>query len=191
MKKMTRSAFLVCVVSLIVVAAMASTLQAAAPYYIEADDPGWVLSPAAPANPSLGWSIEDYTTLPEEFAGPMLLVANDAGATATYNFVGGKHFEVYSSKYWTCGNIEVWADGKLKATVNLYLDADAGQPEQLVFTGAFPGKPDDGKKHTLMIKPAGTGGPGIVTYVDYETGETHTVDLSWLHFANVQHVYVY
>lgn len=186
MKRVIRGTVLLCMVFLLIAAMASITLAkpvkpaAAAPTattYVYADDPGWVKTGS--------WAVEDYAFE----GGPKLLVANDAGAGATYTFDGKyKNYEVYASKYWTCGNVEVWVDGAKVATVDLRLDADAATYDNLIASGKFPGNPHN--PHTVMIKALGTGGPGIITYTD-EYGTPQSIDLSWVHFVNVQYVKVY
>ena len=171
MKGMLRAAVLITLV--LVLAAIMAGAAVAKPVkpagattlctsYIYADDPGWVKTGT--------WAVEDCTAE----GGAKLLVANDAGATATYTFNGKyKDVKICASTYWSCGNMEIWIDGCYKKTVNL--NGDPAAYGVLVYQGKFPGNPHD--THTVALKALGTGGPGG--------------DLSFLHFVNVQYVEAY
>ena len=132
------------------------------PPYILAGDSGWQ---------KVGtWKVEKYTQLPEPYTGPAdLLVANDAGATATYTIPAGyTRLEVASSKYWTSGIVEVYLDSSVPvATVNL--NSETTTWGQVIYTNEGL---DPGVAHTLTIRAMGSGGPGG--------------DLWFLHFVNVQ-----
>jgi len=132
------------------------------PPYILAGDSGWQ---------KVGtWKVEKYTQLPEPYKGPVdLLVANDAGATATYTIPAGyARLEVASSKYWTSGIVEVYLDSSVPvATVNL--NSETTTWGQVIYTNEGL---DPGVAHTLTIRAMGSGGPGG--------------DLWFLHFVNVQ-----
>ncbi len=147
------------------------TTAPAPPPYILADDPGWVKAPSG------AWVIERYTQLPPPNTGPAdLLVANDAGATATYAIPAGyTRLQLASSRYWTSGVAEVYLDGALVATVDLYSEETSWG--DVIYTDLAV-NPD--VAHTLALRATGTGGPGIVVI------DGVTYDLSFLHFVNVQ-----
>lgn len=114
-----------------------------------------------------------------------LLVMNDPGANYVTCAIpaGAVQVQVFSARYWQCGRMNIYIDGALRATVDLYYDNFGTGPEgvlmdQNVYSAALDGS----TPHVLKIEAAGSGGPGIVNIggVDY--------DLSWVHFANVQYI---
>ena len=154
-----------------------AVLQAATVY--QADDAGWGLTPAAPPERSetvmgYGWVIEHYTTA-------NLLVGHNitgqSNATASHSFTG-RRVKFYASTYWECGNVNVYIDGVLEATVNLYYYdipiADPEDPDDLtprttrwaqnVFTlsGLSEGA------HTFMIECVGSGSAGGANFVNVQ-----------------------
>lgn len=176
MNKVTRTAVLMALV--FIITALLSTAAIAKPpewskkppdggstVYVYADDPGWSKSGT--------WMVEDYSPDP---GGDKLLVANDAGATATYTTTSkAKFIEVYAATYWLCGDVEVYVDGALVATVDL--NSETTSFGVLIYSGKFSGDPN--LPHTVEIRALGTGGPGA---------DTPFGDLSWLHFVNVQYL---
>jgi hypothetical protein len=192
MKRIPRIAVLLALV-LFLMAAMTTTVLAKKPppdpdggggadIAILANDAGWVTSGS--------WLLENYTA----DGGSYILVANDTGSSATYTFakalkVKSQKIDVYASKYWLAGDVQVHIDGTLVATVSLNEVGGVAMTPfstplfgQLVYSGMFGSANAD---HTVTITAAGTGGPGIVNIggIDY--------DLSGLHFANVQYIHTY
>ncbi|MEW6554188.1 MAG: hypothetical protein AB1384_07885 [Actinomycetota bacterium] len=149
---------------------------------VQANEAGWVTSGT--------WQLENYTA----DGGSYILVANDAGASATYTFikdlkVKSQKIDVYASKYWLSGDVQVRIDGVLVATVSL--DTVGGVKMapfsaplfgQLIYSGTFS---NTNSNHTVTLTAVGSGGPGIVNIggIDY--------NLSGLHFVNVQYIHTY
>ncbi len=136
-----------------------------------ADDPEWSKDGGT-------WVIEDYSCV----GGPKLLVTNDTGATATYVCVGKSRFKVVSATDWHMGRMDILVDGRRVATVDLRSEERRFGVE--VYEGAFPRRPFPCAVHTLTFRCSGEGGPGVVE-ID---GETY--DLTWVHFVNVQEIWV-
>jgi hypothetical protein len=181
MKGITRTTIFVVLV-LILTAAMATTAFAKpkadkgggggggitplAIHTVYADDPGWVTTGT--------WVVEDYTGL--ETDGTKILVANDAGATATYTFgpdVSQQWVEVYSSMYQFCGDMSVKIDRKDAVTMPLYYSGTPATWNNRVFRGRFQNYSGD---HTVTITCLGTNGSPTYPY---------------LHFVNIQYLYTY
>lgn len=143
------------------------------PSYIHASDPGWQTAGT--------WVLERYSQLPPPFTGSAdLLVANDAGATASFAIPAGyTRLEVASSLYWTCGLVEVLLDDTPLCTVDLIRD-DTVWGNVIYSTTAL--NPDTG--HTLTLRATGTGGPGIVYFdgVPYDLSSLHFVNVQWLRY---------
>jgi Bacterial Ig-like domain len=149
------------------------TTAPVSPAFIYADDAAWVKSGT--------WALENYTGL--EPGGTKILVANDAGATATYTVPPGyTRLRVASSKYWSCGYVDVLLDGTVVAD-----DVDLKGPygsttwgnviyENLAVNPAV--------SHTLAIRATGTGGPTSVTIggVTYPVSGLHFVNVQWLKY---------
>jgi hypothetical protein len=149
---------------------------------VPANDAGWVTSGT--------WLLENYTA----DGGDYILVANDSGASATYTFlkdlkVKNQKIDVYASKYWLSGDVQVRIDGSLVATISLDMVGGAKMAPfsapiygQLIYSGNFSSANSD---HTVTITAMGSGGPGTVNIggVDY--------NLSGLHFVNVQYIHTY
>jgi hypothetical protein len=193
MKGIKRIAVLTALI-LILVAAMTTTALAkpkppdapggggGADITVQANDTGWVTTGT--------WQLENYTA----DGGSYILVANDAGASATYTFakalkVKSQKIDVYASKYWLSGDVQVRIDGTLVATVSLNKVGGVAMAPfstplfgQLIYSGNFSSANSD---HTVTITATGTGGPGIVNI-----GGTN-YDLSGLHFVNVQYIHTY
>jgi hypothetical protein len=178
MKKITGIVVLLFLV-VVLVASMAATAVAAKPTKIDAsakdpyyyaNDPGWVKTGT--------WKVEQYTKLPPPLTGPNdLLVANDAGATASLavDLQGSlKYIEVWSAKYWQCGTMEIFLDGASQGTFSLNITPVGAAPQwsQLIWTSTKQG----GTTHTVTIKALGTGGPPLYPA---------------FHFVNVQYVRTY
>jgi hypothetical protein len=136
------------------------------PAFIYADDAGWAKSGV--------WAVEDYTGL--EPGGAKILVANDAGATATYAIPAGyTRLEVASAKYWSCGIAEVLLDGVPVATVDLNSE-ETVWGAVIYSTAAL----DPSVPHTLTIRATGTGGFQFV-----HNGVTYRfqfVNVQWLRY---------
>lgn len=105
------------------------------------------------------WAREDYTET--EGGGRVLRLTNNPGATASVTFTG-RRVKVFSSRYWSCGNVQFYIDGDPVGTCNLYYDGgyyDYPNPykpplwQQQVFevTGLSEGQ------HTLTIGCLGYG----------------------------------
>lgn len=136
-----------------------------------ADDPGWSKEGGT-------WVVEDYACV----GGPKLLVTNDTGATASYTFVGKRCFRVVSARGWNMGRMDILVDGRRVATVDL--NSEETQFGVVVYEGVFHRGPFHYGTHVLTLRCSGEGGPGVVEI----NGETY--DLSWMHFVDVQEVWV-
>ncbi len=64
------------------------------------------------------WKAERY----EGPYGGSITVGNDAGAYMELSFKG-RAVRLYTARYWTCGLADIYLDGRLVATVDLYSDA--------------------------------------------------------------------
>lgn len=156
-----------------------------------ADDQGWTLTGT--------WRLENYSPLQSGL--PNLLVANEANAKAKIkvleNFSGGDiTIEVHSAKYWQCGwmtvNIIRESGGSQEVIgtkgINLFYDNRSLPPEQWlwdvkVYNGKFKNEPA-GANYYVEVICQGRGGPSAngITIPGY--------DLSWIHFVNVNYVYI-
>lgn len=109
-------------------------------------------------------------------------MTNDTGATVTYSFVGKRWFKVVSAMDWHMGEMDILVNGRRVATVDLW--SEERRFGVVVYAGAFPWHPLCGRVNTLTLRCAGRGGPGVVEI------EGETYDLSWMHFVNVQELWV-
>jgi len=142
------------------------------PEYVYADDSGWE------AEPDGAWHLEPYSQLDPPLTGQDLLVANDAGATASYAIPAGyTRVTLASAKHWQCGMAEVLLDGVKVAEVDLFYDSDDIDWGVVIYENHAL---DPSTPHTVTLRAKGEGGPGVVWFggVQY--------DLSWMHFVNVQ-----
>jgi len=182
MKKITRIIVLLSLV-FILVASMAATAVAAKPNKgvspsavlatIYANDPGWVKTPSS------AWKVEQYTKLPSPLTGEHdLLVANNAGVTASYTFAGdtakNMYVWIYAAKYWSCGTMEIYLDGTLVTTPPVNLNSTVTDWGNVpIEVGKFKGP----GPHTLTISATGNGGPGIIDGIDYSSYGLHYVNI--------------
>lgn len=137
---------------------------------VYADDPDWATTGT--------WRLERYTMLPAPFTGPAdLLVANDAGASASYAIPGkvvkGSGFTLFGSRYRQGGLADVYLiqgrEVKWSGVVDFHLDADEPAWDQPLFTFTFP---NNGRNWRFEIVARGTGS---------------CPDPDW-HFVNIQYI---
>ncbi|RJP34569.1 MAG: hypothetical protein C4536_02555 [Actinobacteria bacterium] len=102
-----------------------------------------------------------------------------ARASVTLTF-SGRRIRVYSARYYTCGNVNVYVDGIPRATFNLYYDGGYytgpyGQGtyipplwQQMSFeiTGLSKGQ------HTLLLEAVGSGGAEGQHFINFEYAES-------------------
>ncbi|MDY6794919.1 MAG: hypothetical protein SWK76_06525 [Actinomycetota bacterium] len=115
----------------------------------EDDDPAWQLAGL--------WVTENYV----ESGGDELLVAEDAGSTASISF-NGRRVKIFTASYWTCGDMRVYVDSEDMGLHELYSAETLWAVEAFVVTGL-----DDGT-HTLSIEVAGTGGADGYNFVNFD-----------------------
>ena len=91
----------------------------------------------------------------EAYDGPTngkIRVAEDTGSKLHFNFKG-RQVQMVAAKYWTCGAANIYIDGELVATVNLY----SATPTYKVVDFDMPGmKYGD---HVLTVEAVGSGNP--------------------------------
>ncbi len=122
--------------------------------------------------------MENYTGL--EPGGTKILVANDAGATATYTVPAGyTRLEVASCEYWLCGIAEVYLDGAVVATRRPQEPHGSTTWGNVIYTDLAV---DPAISHTLTIRATGTGGPGIRSPRRRPTPFLHFVNVQWLRY---------
>jgi fibronectin type 3 domain-containing protein len=93
----------------------------------------------------------------EKYEGPtngQILVAGDAGAKLHFHFTG-RQVKMIVAKYWSCGSANVYLDGELVATVNMY----SPQTTYLVVDFDAPGLKYG--EHVLTLEVLGTGNPEV------------------------------
>ena len=146
--------------------ATATAVLAPATIY-DADSPAWLY-------PAGTWAREDYTRL--ETDGRVLRVSSGAGSRASLTFTG-RRVRVYSARYWSCGTVNYYIDGKLLASFDLYHDGgytpDEESPRipalwrQRTFqvTGLSKGQ------HTLVVEASGIPGAGGLDFVNFDYAE--------------------
>ena len=125
-----------------------ATLAPATVY--EEDNPAWQLTGQ--------WVSENY--VPD--GGTVLLVARDAGATASITFTG-RMVKVVSAYYWTCGEVSFYVDGQLQGTRSLYNPSTQWHMQPFVITGLAKGQ-----QHTLTIEATGLPGPDGYSFVNFD-----------------------
>jgi hypothetical protein len=91
------------------------------------------------------WKAERY----EGAYGGTITVANDAGAGVELAF-RGRAVRLFVSRYWTCGTADIYLDGRLAATVDLYSES-TDYSVQLFHANAL--KPGD---HVIRMVVRGT-----------------------------------
>lgn len=133
----------------------------------DADSPAWLY-------PAGTWARENYTQL--EVGGRVLRVGSGNGSRASLTFTG-RRVRVYSARYWSCGTVNYYIDGKLMGSFDLYYDGgytpDEESPripglwKQMTFqaTGLSKGK------HTLVIEASGIPGAGGFDFVNFDYAE--------------------
>lgn len=94
------------------------------------------------------WVLEAYP----EASGGKIRVAGSGGDRLNFRFTG-RQVKVYCAKYWTCGSANMYIDGKLVATVNLYSYDIVFQSITLSAPGLAYGQ------HILTMEALGTGNP--------------------------------
>lgn len=94
------------------------------------------------------WVFEAYP----EASGGRIRVAGSAGDRLHFRFTG-RQVKMYNAKYWTCGAANVYIDGKLVATVNLYSYDLVFQSITLSAPGLAYGQ------HVLTLEALGSGNP--------------------------------
>jgi fibronectin type 3 domain-containing protein len=91
----------------------------------------------------------------EQYEGPTngkIRVAEDAGSRLHFQFKG-RQVQIIAAKYWTCGSANVYIDGELVATVDMY----SSSPTYKVVDFDMPGlKYGD---HILTVEVVGSGNP--------------------------------
>ncbi len=148
--------------------APASATAVLAPAVIyDADSPAWLY-------PAGTWARENYTQL--EVGGRVLRVGSGAGSRAALTFTG-RRVKVYSARYWSCGTVNYYIDGRLMGSFDLYHDGGytpegggAYKPalwKQLTFqvTGLPRGQ------HTLVVEASGIPGAGGLDFVNFDYAE--------------------
>jgi hypothetical protein len=91
----------------------------------------------------------------ERYLGPtngQILVAEDAGARLHFQFTGAQ-VQMITAIYWTCGAANVYIDGELVQTVNMYSDMAAYQVIDVDVPGLVNGD------HVLTLEVLGSGNP--------------------------------
>ncbi|NPV60696.1 MAG: hypothetical protein HPY75_13695 [Actinobacteria bacterium] len=133
----------------------------------DADSPAWLY-------PAGTWVRENYTQL--EVGGRVLRVGSGKGSRASLTFTG-RRVRVYSARYWSCGTVNYYIDGKLAGSFNLYYDGgytpDEQSPRipalwrQMTFqvTGLSKGQ------HTLVIEASGIPGAEGLDFVNFDYAE--------------------
>ncbi len=117
---------------------------------IGAEDAAWSLDGL--------WKVERY-----EVGGRIraLLVANDAGSTATHSFTG-RRLRVAVSTYWSCGQARLWIDGEPQGIFDLNSSETAWGVSVLTVTGLKSGA------HVFTLEALGSGGKGDFHFVNVE-----------------------
>jgi hypothetical protein len=91
----------------------------------------------------------------EVYEGPTngkIRVAEDTGSKLHFRFTG-RQVQMVAAKYWTCGSANIYVDGELVATVNMYSET----PTYQVVDFDMPGLKH--KEHVLTIEVLGSGNP--------------------------------
>ena len=96
------------------------------------------------------WVLEAYP----EASGGKIKVAGSRGDRLSFRFTG-RQVKVYNAKYWTCGSVNMYIDGGLVATVNLYSYDLVFQSITLSAPGLAYGE------HVLTLEALGTGNPEV------------------------------
>jgi len=92
------------------------------------------------------WAVEAYTGA----SGGKIRVAGDKGARLNFTFTGSQ-VKVIVATYWTCGSANIYLDGALYSTVNLYSYNTKYNVIRLSIPGLKHGS------HTLTMEATGTG----------------------------------
>ena len=104
------------------------------------------------------WAYEVYT-------GPTngkIRVAGDKGAKLNFKFEGSQ-VKMIVAKYWTCGSANIYLDGKLISTVNLYSQTTTYNVIQVDMPGIKRGA------HVLTIEALGSGNPeGTYNFINVD-----------------------
>ncbi|OFW59068.1 MAG: hypothetical protein A2W01_04230 [Candidatus Solincola sediminis] len=105
------------------------------------------------SDPSI--SVEGFWAL-EAYTGPSngkIRVAGDKGAKLHFKF-SGSQVKVIVATYWTCGSANIYLDGVLYSTVNLYSSTTTYNVIRVNVPGIKRGD------HLLTMEAAGSGNPG-------------------------------
>lgn len=128
--------------------AQAEAVLAPAVVYQE-NDPAWLTSGF--------WKTEDYTL----DGGSVILVARDAGVTATLTFTG-RRVKVVAARYWSCGDLRILVDGVERGVCRLYSPDTVWEEGVFVVTGLSPGQ------HTLTLEVVGSGGMEGYSFANFD-----------------------
>ena len=93
----------------------------------------------------------------EKYEGPtngQILVAGDAGARLHFHFTG-RQVKMIVARYWSCGSANVYLDGELAATVNMY------SPDTTYMVVEFDKPGIKHGAHVLTLEVLGTGNPEV------------------------------
>jgi hypothetical protein len=106
----------------------------------------------------------------EKYDGPTdgkIKVAGDAGSRLHFVFEG-RQVKMIVAKYWTCGSADVYLDGELVDTVNLYSPDPVYQYVEVNVPGLAKGR------HVITVEVLGYGNPEVDhNFVNVDAFEVH------------------
>ncbi|MBC7229618.1 MAG: hypothetical protein H5T74_04395 [Actinobacteria bacterium] len=143
--------------------ASASAVLAPAVIY-DADSPAW-------RYPAGTWAREDYSRL--EPGGRVLRVSSGRGSRASLTFTG-RRVRVYSARYWSCGTVNFYIDGRLAGSFDLYYDGGYLPDEQSPYKpalwqqGVFQVTGLSKGTHTLVVEATGIPGAEGLDFVNFD-----------------------